>query len=436
MAGGRARGKAGRGLPLLSKRLADDTLSSAAVQPRRLQALTGSHGPGHFCCAEPRSVAKPCQCLRSASFPASTSKTGASSRGSTLSTSRTQATPWRRQPPTMPPVPTNSASSILPPVTNAGIPSSTSWSARLLAASCRSRSVAAFVPVRTFASSCALGPTRCLSTRRRSTAASWWPRPPTSSGRSASWSPSTPRGCRTPRRRPVGRYSHTGAGTRPALMPLPMPRRSWGWVPVKFCSPQWIATAPKPGLTSSLHGPWPMPLPCRSLPRAVSARSITSSRGLNSDMQVPCWPPRSSITERSQSHKPSAIWRPPALPCALTPPRKPHSLVLTQASPQRFGCCVGLEWLGLHHAPRRLWKYRCRESKVHCGPGLGPQFRLSCLYARARALDLLEKDDCLNGEQSPSFHRPPWRSRQRCGAIRQRRVSKVLGAYPRLTLLV
>jgi len=95
---------------------------------------------------------------------------------------------------------------------------------------------------------------------------------------------------------------------------------------------------------------------------------------------------------------------------------------MTQASPQRFGCRVRLEWLGLHHAPRRLWKYRCRESKVHCGPGLGPRFRLSCLYARARALDLLEKDDCLNGEQSPSFHRPPWRSRQRCGAIRQRRV--------------
>src|SRR5262245_43223177 len=364
------------------------------------------------------------------------SKTGAWSRGSTWSTSWTRPPPWRRPPPTMRPVPTNSAFLILPPATNAETPSSTSWSAPPRVASCRSRLVAAFVPVRTFASSCAPGPTRSLSTRRPSTAASWWPKPPTSSGRSASWLPSMPRRSRTPRRRPVGRYSPTEAGTRPALMPLPMPRRSWRWAPVRFCSPQWIATAPKPGLTSSLHGPWPMPLPCRSLPRAASAGSITSSRGLNSDMQVPCWLPRSSITERSQSYRQSVIWRPPASLCALTPPRKPHSLVLTQASPQRFGCRVRLEWLGLHHAPRRLWKYRCRESKVRCGPGLGPRFRLSYLYARARALDLLEKDDCLNDQQSPSFHRPPWRSRQRCGAIRQRRVSKVLGAYPRLTFLV
>jgi len=68
--------------------------------------------------------------------------------------------------------------------------------------------------------------------------------------------------------------------------------------------------------------------------------------------------------------------------------------------------------------------------------GPGALTRLSYVYARARNLDLLEKDDCLNGEQSPSSHRPLWRSGQRCGAIGQRRVSKVLGAYPRLTFLV
>jgi hypothetical protein len=66
----------------------------------------------------------------------------------------------------------------------------------------------------------------------------------------------------------------------------------------------------------------------------------------------------------------------------------------------------------------------------------GGAARLSYVYAGALTLDLLEKDDCLNGEQSPCFHRPLWRSGQRCGAIRQRRVSKVLGAYRRLTFLV
>src|SRR5262245_66346877 len=47
MAGRRARGKAGRGLPLLSKRLADDTLSAAAP-PRTLQASTGPRGARSF----------------------------------------------------------------------------------------------------------------------------------------------------------------------------------------------------------------------------------------------------------------------------------------------------------------------------------------------------------------------------------------------------
>jgi hypothetical protein len=68
--------------------------------------------------------------------------------------------------------------------------------------------------------------------------------------------------------------------------------------------------------------------------------------------------------------------------------------------------------------------------------GPGASARLSYVYAAGRNLDLLEKDDCLNDEQSPSSHRPLWRSGQRCGAIRQRRVSKVLGAYPGLTFLV
>jgi hypothetical protein len=68
--------------------------------------------------------------------------------------------------------------------------------------------------------------------------------------------------------------------------------------------------------------------------------------------------------------------------------------------------------------------------------GPGASARLSYVYAAARYLDLLEKGDCLNGEQSPSSHRPLSRGGQRCGAIRQRRVSKVLGAYPRLTFLV
>jgi hypothetical protein len=66
----------------------------------------------------------------------------------------------------------------------------------------------------------------------------------------------------------------------------------------------------------------------------------------------------------------------------------------------------------------------------------GASARLSYVYATGRNLSLLEKDDCLNEEQSPSSHRPLWRSGQRCGAIRQRRVSKVLGAYPGLTFLV
>jgi hypothetical protein len=71
---------------------------------------------------------------------------------------------------------------------------------------------------------------------------------------------------------------------------------------------------------------------------------------------------------------------------------------------------------------------------IAAGPGASA--RLSCLYAAGRDLDLLEKDDCLNDEQSPSSHRPWWRSGPRCGAIRQRRVGKVLGAYPGLTFLV
>jgi len=52
----------------------------------------------------------------------------------------------------------------------------------------------------------------------------------------------------------------------------------------------------------------------------------------------------------------------------------------------------------------------------------GASASLSDVCAAGRNLDLLEKGDCLNGEQSPSSHRPLWRSGQRCGAIRQRRV--------------
>jgi hypothetical protein len=75
-----------------------------------------------------------------------------------------------------------------------------------------------------------------------------------------------------------------------------------------------------------------------------------------------------------------------------------------------------------------------RAKWIVAGPGASA--RLSYVYATGRNLDLLEKDDCLNGEQSPSSDRPLWRSGPRCGAIRQRRVSKVLGAYLRFTFLV
>jgi hypothetical protein len=80
--------------------------------------------------------------------------------------------------------------------------------------------------------------------------------------------------------------------------------------------------------------------------------------------------------------------------------------------------------------------YIVAKSAKWTAAGLGASARLSYVYAHAGNLDLLEKGDCLNEEQSPSSDRPLWRGGQRCGAIRQRRLSKVLGAYPRLTFLV
>src|SRR5215510_2990404 len=50
-------------------------------------------------------------------------------------------------------------------------------------------------------------------------------------------------------------------------------------------------------------------------------------------MPVPYLLPRSSITERSQSRRPSGIWRPPALPCAWRAVPDPHSRVFDQGAP-------------------------------------------------------------------------------------------------------